>query len=161
MTLSRVILVLSALVGLSQITQVNFFITFSKSTGCVDAPTAEVQAVREACVLFVASARFSSSKLVVGCDCSNVVNWFSHPSSTPSFIKAIVVECIEVCSPVDCKVVLIPRSQNALADFLAKKEVGWSDFDSDRVLCVFEGKYRIGALPSKERPVESFDLWWG
>ncbi|KAK8562871.1 hypothetical protein V6N12_010935 [Hibiscus sabdariffa] len=98
-------------------------ITFFKSAGCVDAPTAEVLAVREACVLFAASTSFSSSKLIVGCDCSNVVKWFSHPSSTPSFIKATVVECIEVCSQVDWKVVLIPRSQNTLVDFLAKRGI--------------------------------------
>ncbi|KAK8700546.1 hypothetical protein V6N13_018940 [Hibiscus sabdariffa] len=98
-------------------------ITFSKSAGCVDVPITKVFVVREACFLFAAYPNFSGSKLVIGCDCSNVVNWYSHPPSTPSFIKATVVEYAKVCSQLDWKVVLIPRTQNVLDDFLVKKGV--------------------------------------
>ncbi|KAK9043083.1 hypothetical protein V6N11_071434 [Hibiscus sabdariffa] len=53
---------------------VKLLITLSKPVGCVDAPTVEIFAVRETYFLFTASPNFSGSKLVIGCDCSNVVN---------------------------------------------------------------------------------------
>ncbi|KAK9031863.1 hypothetical protein V6N11_056149 [Hibiscus sabdariffa] len=54
-------------------------ITFSKTSGALDSVTVELLVIPEACRLFNSSTWSHSFKVIIECDCSNMMCWLNHP----------------------------------------------------------------------------------
>ncbi|KAK9029015.1 hypothetical protein V6N11_026144 [Hibiscus sabdariffa] len=96
---------------------------FSKSIGVIDVTSAEILALKEACVLFSQSRWVNFPSLVLETDCECLVEWFNRPVSTPSGYKKLVEECIESCVGCSWSIRAVPREANCTDDKLAKSSI--------------------------------------
>ncbi|KAK8613479.1 hypothetical protein V6N13_101241 [Hibiscus sabdariffa] len=95
-------------------------ISFSKFVGFIDPTTAELFAIREACLLFCKSPWCKCANLILECDSKLAVDWLMLPYSTPVVFKLIIRESRNICSDLVWSISLVPRDWNSLADILAK-----------------------------------------
>ena len=96
-------------------------LVFSKAIGVADSNVAELLVVREALSVFATSRWASSHRLIIECDSSNVVKWVTNPICSPWSVRKFISH-IEIfkAQVLDCEIVHILRSGNAMADALAK-----------------------------------------
>ncbi|XVF85746.1 hypothetical protein PTKIN_Ptkin17bG0142100 [Pterospermum kingtungense] len=97
---------------------------FSKSIGVEDSNIAELLAIREAFLIFIASPFVVGKKLIIESDSQNAVSWVNGLSSAPwrvfNFINHIETLKMQV---IDWKVNHMFRELNEVADNLAKEGV--------------------------------------
>ncbi|XVF45785.1 hypothetical protein PTKIN_Ptkin02bG0234500 [Pterospermum kingtungense] len=97
---------------------------FSKSIGVEDSNIAELLAIREAFLVFIASPLVVDKKLIIESDSQNAVSWVNVPSSAPwrvfNFINHIEALKMQV---IDWKVNHVFREMNEVADNLAKEAI--------------------------------------
>ncbi|EOY02845.1 Uncharacterized protein TCM_017252 [Theobroma cacao] len=99
-------------------------ITFSKSVGNGDANLAEILAVREALVVFVASRWKDQYKLIIESDSCNAVKWVQHPDTTPWRLRKWLLHIERLREKLnDWKIQHVFREANQRADALAKEGV--------------------------------------
>ncbi|KAK8564790.1 hypothetical protein V6N12_058372 [Hibiscus sabdariffa] len=96
---------------------------FSKSIGVIDVTSAEILALKEACVLFSKSRWVQLFSLILETDCESVVVWFNKPVSNPFAFKKLVEECIESCVGCSWSIRAVSREANCSADKLAKSGI--------------------------------------
>ena len=97
---------------------------FSKAISVVDLNATKLLVVKEALSIYVASRWASSLMLIIKCDSSNVVKWVTNPICSPWSVRKFISH-IEIfkAQVLDCEIVHILRSGNAMADVLAKSGV--------------------------------------
>ncbi|XP_021296093.1 uncharacterized protein LOC110425486 [Herrania umbratica] len=99
-------------------------ITFSKSVGIGDANLAEILAVREALVVFLASRWKDHYKLIIESDSSNAVKWVQHPETAPWRLQKWLLQIERLREKHnDWKIQQDKREANQRADALAKEGV--------------------------------------
>ncbi|XVE93272.1 hypothetical protein REPUB_Repub01dG0176500 [Reevesia pubescens] len=109
-------------------------LVFSNTIGSVDSTVAELLAIKEALVIFVASKWVKTHCLCIESDNQSVVKWVSCPKDTPwklrksmSTVEAVKLELI------NWEVSFTPRVNNVMVDDLAKSW-GWNAADSREIL---------------------------
>ncbi|EOY04001.1 Uncharacterized protein TCM_019252 [Theobroma cacao] len=99
-------------------------VLFCKSVGIIDSNKAELLAVREATIIFVASRWCSPHSFILECDNCTVVKWLLNPKDVPWRLRVIVFQTSSFLAKIDMWTTKhIPRSVNEVADSLAKEGV--------------------------------------
>ncbi|KAL4385916.1 hypothetical protein GQ457_09G028800 [Hibiscus cannabinus] len=101
----------------------NCLITFSKSVGVTDCTSAELLAIKEACLLFRNSTWARKFKLIIETDSTLATRWMTLPSSCAGIFKPLIDSYLKLCEGLDWSISHIPRARNSLADNLAKKGI--------------------------------------
>ncbi|XVF79317.1 hypothetical protein PTKIN_Ptkin14bG0211600 [Pterospermum kingtungense] len=100
----------------------NELMSFSKHIGMEDSNVAEIMAIREALVLFLASPWVNCSKLIIESDSRIAIGWVNNPNEAPWKVRMFVNHITNLRSQIkDLQIFHIFREANQRADQLAKK----------------------------------------
>ncbi|GMJ07030.1 hypothetical protein HRI_004372200 [Hibiscus trionum] len=96
---------------------------FSKSIGVLDATSAELLAIKEACSICLSAASLIEKRILFASDSSLAVNWIRNPIVAPLIFRPLAVEISNWSAVRDWKFEFIYRECNSEADSLAKNGI--------------------------------------